>query len=331
MEKIVLLSNTVGRKFKFEVKATAVRRFEKYEIISLLTSDKCNYDDLIINIANYASHIFVDLEKKQPLNINDQFDQRNNLFSSIQDAISRNNLEDKLQIYPIKLNDITVNAVWKDISKDFEKIAGLRLGIVGTGNIGSKLITVLTDSGVKLRCFNRNINKAISVVNSVVLTKPEHVIASPNIVRRFEHTLINTSGLIVSCKDLNEDLSEYLSLLPKNFRVYLIGHSLLKEGSLNKLKNHPVLIKRVDVGKELLMYIIGTLMLRNYELYGNNSNKNVTYCSGGYIGKKGEYIVDNYKDPQWIYGLADGLGGVIYENSEQVKIDNLSKIDDLFN
>ena len=80
MEKIIVLSNTVARNFKFAVKASAVRKFGKFEIISLLTSDKCNYDELVNKISSLSSHVFVDLEKKQPLNIHDKFDRRNNLF-----------------------------------------------------------------------------------------------------------------------------------------------------------------------------------------------------------------------------------------------------------
>ena len=229
------------------------------------------------------------------------------------------------------MNDITVNSVWKDIYADFGNIAGLRLGIVGTGNVGSKLITVLTESGVRLRCFNRNINKAIAVVNSVVLTKPEHVISSPNVVRRFDHTLINTSGLIICCSTLDEDISDYLTLLPENFRIYLLGHSLLKKGSLEKLKNHPVFIKRIDVGKELLTYVSGNIFLKKYDVYGAKSIENKSFCSGGYLPVKEEYIVDNYQNPQWIYGISDGLGGIKYDNLEDEKIDNLTKLDNYFN
>ena len=57
------------------------------------------------------------------------------------------------------MNDITVDATWKLLVSDFNDISGKTFGLIGTGNIGSKLVGVLTESGVKLRCFNRDINK----------------------------------------------------------------------------------------------------------------------------------------------------------------------------
>ena len=83
MQRIIVLSNTVGRNFEKSVKATAVREAEGFEVVYLLTSNECDYDNLVRNIQKTSSHLFVDLEKKQPLNIKNQFDQKGNLFNSI--------------------------------------------------------------------------------------------------------------------------------------------------------------------------------------------------------------------------------------------------------
>ena len=47
MKKIIVISNTVGREFSQSIKTTAVRYFEDYEVISLLTSHQCDYHKLI--------------------------------------------------------------------------------------------------------------------------------------------------------------------------------------------------------------------------------------------------------------------------------------------
>ena len=83
MKNIVVLSNTVGRTFKNNVKVSAVREFRDYQLISLLTSNECDYSKLVKKISNISSHIFVDLEKKQPLNLHDKIDQRGNLYNSV--------------------------------------------------------------------------------------------------------------------------------------------------------------------------------------------------------------------------------------------------------
>ena len=73
MKRVIVLSNTVGRKFKNSVKTTAVRYFNDFEVVSLLTSHECDYLSLIKKISQNSEYIFVDLEKKQPLNLENQF------------------------------------------------------------------------------------------------------------------------------------------------------------------------------------------------------------------------------------------------------------------
>nr|WP_075440454.1 hypothetical protein [Prochlorococcus marinus] len=330
MERIIVLSNTVGRTFSTPVKTTAIRTIGNYEIISLLTSTECDYLNFVKKVSQTSSNIFVDLEKKQPLNLRNKFDQGGNLFQSILTSVKKLNLDDKLNIYPIKSNDLTVSSIWKQLNYEYGDISGINLGLIGTGNIGSKLIYALTESGVKLKCFNRNINKAISVVNSVLLTKPEHVINSPYIVRRVEQTIINNSGLIVACSDLTENLSDYIYLMPKNFKIFLIGHSLLKENALKIFRNNEIYIQRIDIGKELISYVIGNIYSKGYSVYGKNTVNDNNLCSGGYLGNKNDLIVDDFKNPKWVYAECDGIGGVKY-NMAKNDFKSLKEIDDFYN
>ena len=329
MKKVIVLSNTAGRNFKQQVKSTAIREYAGYEVISLLTSHDCNYKEIVEKISSISSDLFVDLEKKQPLNIKNKSDQGGNLYKSISTAIKDLKLENKLHLYPIKLNDITVNACWKHLAKEYGEISGLKIGLVGTGNIGSKLISVLTESGVKIRCFNRNINKAISVVNTVILTKPEHVITSPDVVRKIEHTMINSDGLILSCSDFEQDISDFIYLMKDDFRIYLIGHSLLKKDSLSKLRSKNIEVQRIDVGTELLSYITGTLITNDYSVYGTSKYKGEYICSGGYLGNEDSLIVDDFRDPKWYFASCDSKGGANYKFND--KLPNLKIIDDIFN
>ena len=330
MKKIIVISNTVGREFSQSIKTTAVRYFKDFEVISLLTSHECDYSRLIKKISKVSKNIFVDLEKKQPLNLGNPLDQGGNLYNNILRSIRDENLSEQVNLYPIKLNDITVDATWKLLNSIYSDISGLSLGIVGTGNIGSKIISCLTESGTRLKCYNRDINKAISIINSILLTKPEQVIESPNIVRRIEHTISNTSGLIVACSELNIDLADYIHLMKKDFSIYLIGHSILKEESLTKFRNKGVSIRRVDVGKELLGYIIGTLFASEYNVYGKKSIGKNNNCSGGYIGSKNDLIVDDFNNPSWFYGCCNGKGGVDYDNTNDL-YKSLDEIDKFFN
>ena len=330
MERIVILSNTVGRQFEESIKTTAVREIGNIQVVSLLTSNECDYIKLVKKIAETSSHLFVDLEKKQPLDIKNIYDQKGNLYNSIYKAINKLNLSNKLNLYPIKMNDITVSATWKLLVSEFNDIAGLTFGLIGTGNIGSKLTSVLTESGVKMRCFNRDINKAIAVVNSVLLTKPAEVIASPQVVRKIEHTIINSSCLIIACSELTENLLDYISLIHGSFNIYLIGHSILHKNTLNKFKKADINVKRIDVGKELLSYIIGTIQTKDFNVFGNKLKDGVNFCSGGYLGDENDLIVDDYNSPKWYYAHCDGSGGILYKDKNIDELNSINQFDGIY-
>ena len=330
MERIVVLSNSVGRHIDHNVKATAVRTNNYFEVISLLTSHKCDYIDLVLKVSKITSHIFVDLEKKQPLDATTKSNQAGNLYKRVLEAIDKLGLQDRLILHPIKLNDLTVSATWSLLNHTYRDISGLSLGLVGMGNIGSKLALSLTECGVHLKCFNRDKYKALHVVNSIFLTKPFHTIVTPDLVTSLAHTFVNTSGIILACSELSEDISQYISLVKGRFSVFLIGHSLLKTNSLEAFQENSIHIQRVDIGSQLLSYVHGTLNTYSHDIYGTSPSLDTNLCSGGYLGKSGELIVDNHQSPNWLYGVADGLGGINYDYRKN-DISGLSEIDQLFN
>ena len=331
MEKIIILSNSVNRTFNNGVKTTAVREYENYQIISLLTSNDCDYEKLIKKIALISTNLFVDLEKKQPLDQKNINDQGGNLFKKIFMTIDKLGLKNDINLYPIKMNDLTVNATLEKLINIYEEISGLKLGLVGIGNIGSKLITQLTECGVKLKCFNRDIYKGSQIINSIVLTKPEHTIVSPELVRRIEHAFINTSGVILSCSNIDKDIYEYINFMQKNFNIFLIGHSLLKDKSLEKFKqSENVRIQRIDIGQELISFIIGRIKSYKYDVYGAGIYNKNNICSGGFLGNENDIIVDNFRNPNWAFGYCDGKGGAKYKNLK-LKIKNTQEFDSMFN
>ena len=63
-----------------------------------LTTKDCDYIKLVDRIAKTSNNLFVDLEKKQPLNLKNEFNQGGNLFQSISNAINKLNLKNKLNL-----------------------------------------------------------------------------------------------------------------------------------------------------------------------------------------------------------------------------------------
>ena len=101
MKRILIISNTANRSFSYEVKATAVRVFEGYEFISLQISNECNYEQLLKKISQTCHAIFVDLEKKQPINIRNKSNQ-GVIYSKFLTCQRKIRSSFKLKIFPIK-------------------------------------------------------------------------------------------------------------------------------------------------------------------------------------------------------------------------------------
>ena len=117
--------------------------------------------------------------------------------------------------------------------------------------------------------------------------------------------------------------------MKKDFKIYLLGHEILKEESLSKFRDKGVKVLRIDVGKELLSYVVGTLYTSEYYVYGNKLYGEQYLCSGGYLGNKDDLIVDDFNNPSWLYGFCNGLGGVHYESNNNL-LRSISEIDNFF-
>ena len=89
-------------------------------------------------------------------------------------------------------------------------------------------------------------------------------------------------------------------------------------------------MQRIDVGKELLSYVIGTLFTSKYNVYGNKFFGEQCLCSGGFVGNKDDLIVDDFNNPNWFYGFCNGSGGVHYKSNNNL-FKSLDEIDNFFN
>ena len=102
--------------------------------------------------------------------------------------------------------------------------------------------------------------------------------------------------------------------------MFVLGHSIFKESSLQYLSDSGIRIVRIDVGNTLLSYVIGTLSCDSYNVYGSTSGKGTNLCSGGYVGEKGDLIVDDYLNPKYILGVCDGKAGIDLEANAPVRL-----------
>ena len=83
----------------------------------------------------------------------------------------------KSKIYTYKGNDLTVQASDTFLNnyflKDIRGLGGKKILILGSGNIGSKLVLKLVESGAEVFLYRRNLKKLKKIVETINLLLPK--------------------------------------------------------------------------------------------------------------------------------------------------------------
>ena len=67
---------------------------------------------------------------------------------------------------------------------------------------------------------------------------------------------------------------------------------------------------RLDISNQLIAEVIKIDSLENKQIvYGRKRIGNHYVCSGGFIGNEGDIVVNDFKNPKYIVGICDGMGG----------------------
>ena len=59
-------------------------------------------------------------------------------------------------------------------NKDLRGVSGKKIGIIGCGNIGSKIALNLTEQGAKVNLNRRNIKKLDTIIKAINILKPKN-------------------------------------------------------------------------------------------------------------------------------------------------------------
>ena len=173
---VYILSNTSSRKLRKPVQATAVREHNEYILVSLITNGEVSYNTLIEYIAERSNIVFVDVEKKRDLGVGLQEDFAGNLYKRVLEVKNDENSSHSVQnlkIYPIKMNDITVEAVLRTCFNEYTDISGLTAAVIGIGNLGFKLSLGLTESGVHVKCYKEAKKKHLPLQLQLHISSPK--------------------------------------------------------------------------------------------------------------------------------------------------------------
>jgi hypothetical protein len=102
------------------------------------------------------------------------------------------------------------------------------------------------------------------------------------------------------------------SIKPEGLVIDVGKGSIFKEAVTKAIK-HEIPIMRCDISSAidgLIATIQRNKQIIEEEIGRKEIKKSIFVVSGGQLGQDGDLVVDNYTQPQQIFGIADGMGDI---------------------
>jgi len=258
--------------------------------------------------------IFVDADEK--------IKNLDNLVSLIQNEVK------KSKIFSLKINDITAESADFLISQYFKHLKNKKVAIIGCGNIGSKIALKLAERGADVFITRRNLKEIKIVAEGLNLIKP----------RNSTSKIIFTNNNYEAAKDADIIIgfTNGISVIDKKIVDIMKRDGMIIDGGIGT-----VFQEAIDYAKEIGIKTIRLDIRASFSgavktaIETENLIENVIGCkkidginvvAGGFIGKRGDIVVDSISSPTTVIGVADGIGGVLSSVSSNEYIVDLEKI-----
>ncbi len=221
-----------------------------------------------------------------------------------------------------KPNDITVEAVWHSIARMKGILSGKKIAIIGCGNVGFKLALKLVESGCSVEIHRRDAHRGSCMADTINIVKSPSTVA----IAHYNPDPLQASlfaDVIVGCTNGTPAITwEMMQAMRPDGVVIDLGKGTVHEDALARAIKAGISVVRADVGSGMEGLI--ATMRRSHELHRAEIGRRllgggVAIVSGGYMGLDGDVIVDNYHDPTYVVGIANGRGDLRIDHTEADK------------
>lgn len=259
-----------------------------------------------------VDYVLVDTEKK----ISTELYGTNNV-GNVERAVRETVEHSRVLTY--KGNDLTVdsieNLIVQILSSHPRGLSGKTAGIIGAGNVGSKLALKLVERGMHVTLIRRDRIKLDAIVTALNIIKPAETLAY---VSAGENNLSVARGA-----DLLVGLTQGIPVITTAMIDALAPGAVVLDGgkgccepeaiSRAQMKNIPIYRADIRPGFEGHMGMILETERIVEKTMGRATFDGVTVVSGGLLAAPDEVVVDSIVDPQSVFGIADGLGDFVRE------------------
>ena len=186
------------------------------------------------------------------------------------------------------------------------------IGIIGAGNIGSKIGLYLTERGAKVYLNRRNKKKLSHIVKAINLLKPSN--SKENAIQSDKLTAARNADVLIGSSNGKAVIdSKMINSLKKNSIIIDAGKGTLTEKALSLAIKRKFKIYRVDIFPSLEGLIAKSFSMENQIVKYSKKKKvnGFNILNTGVLGRYGDIIVDNIDDIKIVYGICDGKGDFI--------------------
>jgi 4-hydroxy 2-oxovalerate aldolase/long-chain acyl-CoA synthetase len=295
--ELVSLSKKTGKQSIFTIAGTLNKNMKKssfpfirQNIAYIIGNAEVVSINQAIEIANsidgYIDYILVDV------------DNPNGYFQDLYKDI--NNTVKKSIVLPYKDSDAHVNAIDSFLAQILHDIINVRIIIIGNNSMSEKLSVKLKERG------------------AVVIKKDKNAVLENE-----------TSDVIVALTPYEYSVNiSMVQSLTKNSIIIDAGPGCIRKDVIEYINNAGICIYRIDMRAGLSGEVIN--VIETYELtskiMGKRQINGVNVVAGGYIGKKGDIVVDSIAAPGRVIGVADGKGKLIAVNETYQYVDLIKKV-----
>ncbi|MBF0186072.1 MAG: NAD(P)-binding domain-containing protein [Magnetococcales bacterium] len=219
-----------------------------------------------------------------------------------------------------KANDITVDAVWLQLTSWFKVLSGRKFAIIGAGNIGFKLALKLVESGSSVEIVRRDLARGMLMADVLNLVKPGSTLATvhynqdPLQACLYADAIIGcTNGQAVIHWEMVQGLKEGGLLID-------VGKGCFMAETVQRAIESGIPIYRCDITSSIDGLVAAMERNRAYlsvEMGRQAWTDGVCLISGGHMGLAGDLIVDNYRQPTRFFGVSDGSGDMKRQWTEE--------------
>jgi hypothetical protein len=233
----------------------------------------------------------------------------------------------KSVVLPYKEANTWVRAIEEFITQKAKGAAGLKIIIAGINDICNKLALSLMERGARVYLYDSDKKKADEHVRAINALGLKASFRAES-VKNLEHACKDADILIGL--DFNSPIvtADAMRRVPHNAIVVDATVGAIHHDAIRLAKKRKIPIWRIDMRAATAGEVTTTLrtdmMVKGA---GRGNLGGMPVVAGGYVGNRGDIVVDSISNPTKVIGVADGFGGVIYDKKEYRRLLKKAKME----